>query len=119
MKILLKNINFTQQKLAEFLETDYSGFSNPTISQVNPTYIPRFKELNQLAKQIKNSCLNLKLHWVVNSMKTIGFHRIIQLGGKKITSFIRRYSLTTQGYLCKRYRNLEKMLDINLDLWRV
>lgn len=112
------DVSETKDALARFLGIDADRFP-PTIGtkRVNKSYIPKARALYAIAKETARKLHRWDLDWVVNLAKRFG---VKQLFGEK--GSLPPMKEETRIHLEKVYedeiRELELLLQINLDCWR-
>lgn len=118
----VNDIDSTKRKLANFLEIELDQFPESSgLEKVNQTYLPRFKKLNEISCYVRNKLVNKDLFWLVNTIKILGFQKILEYGKK--SNSLQPMSLETKHNLRKFFeqdiKKIESSMNINLDIWRV
>ena len=111
----------TKKKLAQFLKIEVDKFPESAgVKKVNETYVPKLKMLNYMSSRVRSSLRDSGLDWVVNIIKGLGFQDVLKFGAiTKQPPMDRETRLRLQNTFTQDIENLEKLLDLNLDLWRV
>lgn len=116
---VVNDIGCTKKKIARFLEIQDSEFPEAAgLKKANETYIPRLKRLNQLSSQMTGNLRNLNLDWIINVARAVGFKKVLRIGSKSLEPMPEEMRSRLQDIYAQDIENLEKLLGINLDLWR-
>ncbi len=102
------------------MQVSKEGFSELNLrKRVNEPYVPRFKKLNLLACRTHQILLKSDFDWAIDILEKLQVRKIMSIGGQKKSS-IPPMSHETKLYLqdtfARDIENLEKLLDINLDM---
>ena len=117
----VNNVNFTKQKLAKFLEIEFDEFPDSAgLEKVNQTYLPKFKKLNEISSYVRHKLIDKDLDWLVNMVKVLGFQKVLEYGAKyTLAPMSPETKLRLENIFEQDIKNLEKLLDISLDIWRL
>lgn len=114
------NVASTKKNIAHFLEIEPEEFPKEAgTNRVNETYIPKLKRLNHFLARMRNRLRQSDLDWAVNLAKAAGFQKMLQAGSKPLPPMSMEMQLRLQDIYRQDIEKLEKLLDINLDVWRV
>ncbi|HBL14170.1 MAG TPA: hypothetical protein DD379_22825 [Cyanobacteria bacterium UBA11162] len=110
----------TKHNIAQFLDIDPNEFGEKAgIEKINETYIPKLKKLNRIASRIRSHLRKSNLDWLINLAKQTGFQEVLKLGAdQRLPPMQQETYLRLQDVFARDIENLEKLLGINLDLWR-
>lgn len=116
----VSNLQTTKQRLASFLDVAVEEF--PAVAgeeRANQSYVPRFSWLNRWAGQANRSLTSQDLDWVINLAKSLKIQQLLRFGSK---SKLPAMSASTRSHLqilfAEDIDNLEKVLDLDLTVWR-
>lgn len=110
----------TRREIAIFLNVEFSKFPQTSgNTKVNKSYIPKYKWLNYLAAEVNRYLVKKDLDWVINMADNMGLRKLLALGGKTtIPSLSNETKLRLYDTFSRDIEDLEKLLKINLDIWR-
>lgn len=116
----VNNVDLTKQKLAQFLDIEFDKFPDSVgLEKVNQTYLPKFKKLNYISFYVRNKLVDKDLNWLVNIVKTLRFQKVLEYGAKyTLPTMSIETKLRLENIFKQDIERLEKLLDINLDIWR-
>ena len=115
----INDICNTKKKIADFLGISVDAFpAGAGNRQVNYSYVPKMKWLNNYAAQLNRKLTEKDLDWAINLSKSIGAKKLLQLGSQKIPALDRENREKLDNLFAPDIANLEKLLNINLDVWR-
>lgn len=115
----IKDIDLTKKKIADFLDVSLEAFPKESgVKQVNPSYVPKMKWLNSWAGKINRKLTEKDLDWVVNLGKNIGVNEVLKLGAQKVPTLDLENRKKLDDLFAPDIESLEKILQINLDIWR-
>ena len=118
----ITNIDLAIAQISKFLHVSPEGFSKfDRTKKYNETYVPRFRELNYLASRINQSLVKSNFDWTIDILEKLEVRKIMSIAGQKkssIPSMSRETKLYLQDTFARDIENLEKLLNINLDIWR-
>jgi len=118
----INNVEATQQKIAEFLDVSPTGFPRQIeITKTNKSYVPKYKWLNQIAHNVNQQLLDKNLDWIVHLSESLNIRKLLQQYNnvrQPIPPVSEKIRLSLNETFANDIDKLEKLLDINLDIWR-
>ena len=115
----VKNIEVTKSKLAEFLQVSVDKFAQTgALPKVNQSYVPKFRQINNLAGIINRSLVKSDLDWVIKVGNRLGIRQMLAIGAKPIPPLSESTKLRLQEAFANDIEELEKLLNLSLDIWK-
>ena len=115
----IQDVEATKQLLAEFLEISYKDFpSNAGVKSANVSYLPRIKWLNHWTSELNRNLTAHDLDWIINFGRNLGVPKLLRIGATKIPPMTTETKVQLDEIFSEDIENLEKLLKINLDVWR-
>ena len=116
----IKDVPRTQIKIAEFLNIEAEKFPNKIgPKKANKSYVPRYKWLNQTARNLNQKLRKSNLDWIVNLSESLNVRRLLEYNARqKIPLMSKSSKLALQETFMIDVENLEKLLNIDLSIWR-
>lgn len=112
------DVTSTKRKICQFLNIDFQGFSKEAgLNKVNETYIPKFKRLNHLVGLMGNRLRQADCDWLVNFVKVAGLPKVLKAKASYLPPMSDETRLRLQDTYTPEIKNLEKLMDLNLELW--
>ncbi len=110
----------TKHRIADFLGVSATDFPEAAGSKkFNQSYVPKYKWLNNIARDFNQLCRKNNLDWIVNISETFKVRQLLQETAKtKVPPLAQSMRLKLSEIFIKDIEQLEKLFDINLDIWR-
>ncbi|NBD16311.1 MAG: hypothetical protein GVY04_09240 [Cyanobacteria bacterium] len=113
------DVTSTKKKISQFLNLDFQAFPEEAgLNKVNETYIPKFKRLNRLVSSTGSRLRKADLDWLVNFVKVIGLPKVLKAKASSLPPMSHETRLQLQDTYTPEIEKLEKLMDLNLELWR-
>jgi hypothetical protein len=117
----ITNLDFTKNKIANFLEVVSEEFPDTAgLKKVNQSYIPKYSKINYMASIINKKLIDRDLDWVVQGFNWLRNSRILKITSQNnqiIKPIDRDIKMRLQDTFTDDIQKLEKLLNINLDIW--
>lgn len=116
----IDNVPATQQKIAKFLNVDVKEFPDKIgPRKANKSYVPKYKSLNRMARNLNQKLRQSNLDWIVNWSESLNVRRILEYNAQdKVPSMSESTKLSLQETFISDIEKLENQLNIDLSLWR-
>jgi hypothetical protein len=117
---IFADIDLTRSRIADFLEIDPRAFPpDAGLSIVNKGFIPRYRTIYSIINRGARIARDRRLFWPIHAAKKIGVKRAISTPGERGEKMSAESRQKMLEFFDEEITELEKVLQMNLDHWRV
>lgn len=118
----INDVPATKEKIANFLNVSLDGFlSTARVENINKSYVPKYKWLNRIVRELNQQLLKNNLDWIVHCSESLNLRKFFQQYNSiqhSIPPMSEYMRLSLKETFIEDIENLEKLINMNLDVWR-